>query len=81
VSSVPGGRLRVVPPSMADRSLPYRASACALLMEAFERKGNIAEALRVYESRRGLLREELGAAPSPTVRHMHERLLTGQSVG
>jgi DNA-binding SARP family transcriptional activator len=66
---------------MADRSLPYRASADALLIEAFERKGNIAEALRAYGSLRGLLREELGAAPSPTVRHMHERLLTRQSVG
>jgi hypothetical protein len=28
-----------------------------------------------------MLREELGAAPSPTVQHMHERLLTRQSVG
>ena len=60
---------------------PYRESAYALLMQAFERQGNIAEALRVYESLRGLLREELGAAPSPTVQHMHERLLTHESVG
>ncbi|MGZ6256623.1 MAG: AfsR/SARP family transcriptional regulator [Candidatus Limnocylindria bacterium] len=60
---------------------PYRESAYALLMQAFERQGNIAEALRVYESLRGLLREELGAAPSPTVQQMHERLLTHQSVG
>jgi DNA-binding SARP family transcriptional activator len=55
---------------------PYRESGYALLMEAFERQGNIAEALRVYESLRGLLREELGAAPSPTVQQMHQRLLT-----
>ena len=55
---------------------PYRESAYALLMQAFERQGNIAEALRVYESLRGLLREELGAAPSPTVQRVHERLLT-----
>jgi DNA-binding SARP family transcriptional activator len=60
---------------------PYRESGYALLMEAFERQGNIAEALRVYESLRGLLREELGAAPSPTVQQMHERLLTRESVG
>ena len=60
---------------------PYRESAYVLLMEAFERQGNIAEALRVYESLRGLLREELGAAPSPAVQHVHERLLTHQSVG
>jgi DNA-binding SARP family transcriptional activator len=60
---------------------PYRESAYALLMDAFERQGNIAEALRVYESLRGLLREQLGAAPSPTVQQMHQRLLTHESVG
>jgi DNA-binding SARP family transcriptional activator len=60
---------------------PYRESGYALLMEVFETQGNIAEALRVYESLRGLLREELGAAPSPTVQQMHERLLTHDSVG
>ncbi len=60
---------------------PYRENGYALLMEAFEIEGNIAEALRVYESLRGLLREELGAAPSPTVQQMHERLLTHESVG
>jgi DNA-binding SARP family transcriptional activator len=59
---------------------PFRESGYALLMEAFERQGNIAEALRVYESLRGLLREELGAAPSPTVQRVHERLLTYGSV-
>jgi DNA-binding SARP family transcriptional activator len=59
---------------------PFRESGYALLMEAFERQGNIAEALRVYERLRGLLREELGAAPSPTVQRVHERLLTHGSV-
>ena len=54
---------------------PYRESGYAMLMEALERQGNIAEALRVYERLRGLLREELGAAPSPTVQRVHERLL------
>jgi SARP family transcriptional regulator, regulator of embCAB operon len=59
---------------------PYRESAYAVLMEALERQGNIAEALRVYESLRGLLRQELGAAPSPAVQRVHERLLTHDSV-
>jgi len=59
---------------------PYRESGYAVLMEAFERQGNIAEALRVYEGLRGLLREELGAAPSPAVQRVHERLLTHDSV-
>jgi DNA-binding SARP family transcriptional activator len=60
---------------------PYRESGYAMLMEAFEREGNIAEALRVYESLRGLLREELGAAPSPAVQRVHERLLSHHSGG
>ena len=55
---------------------PYRESGYAVLMEAFERQGNVAEGLRVYESLRGLLREELGAAPSPAVQRVHERLLS-----
>jgi DNA-binding SARP family transcriptional activator len=58
---------------------PYRESGYAVLMEAFERQGNIAEGLRIYERLRSLLREELGAAPSPTVQRVHERLLTHDS--
>ena len=54
---------------------PYRESGYTALMEAFEGEGNIAEGLRVYERLRGLLHEELGAAPSPAVRQVHERLL------
>jgi DNA-binding SARP family transcriptional activator len=60
---------------------PYRESGYALLMEALERQGNAAEALRVYEGLRHLLREELGAAPSPAVQRVHERLLSRESVG
>ena len=60
---------------------PYRESGYEVLMEAFERQGHIAEALRVYESLRGLLREELGAAPSPAVQRVHKRLLSPGSVG
>ena len=54
---------------------PYRETGYAVLMQAFERQGNIAEGLRVYERLRSLLRDELGAAPSPTVQQVHERLL------
>ena len=60
---------------------PYRESGYAVLMEALETQGNIAEALRVYERLRGLLREELGAAPSPTVQRVHRRLLSNDVRG
>ena len=59
---------------------PYRESGYALLMEALEQQGNLAEALRVYENLRGLLRDELGAAPSPAVQHVHRRVLNRGSV-
>jgi DNA-binding SARP family transcriptional activator len=60
---------------------PYRESGYTVLMEALERQGNIAEALWVYESLRGLLRRELGTAPSLTVQRVHERLLSPDSAG
>ena len=72
-------RLVPNPRRLIDLS-PYRESGYAVLMEALERQGNVAEALRVYERLRSLLREELGAAPSPAVQRMHDRLLTN-SVG
>jgi hypothetical protein len=46
-----------------------------LLMEALERRGNVAEALRTYERLRGLLRQELGVAPGPAVQAVRARLL------
>lgn len=54
---------------------PYRETGHRILMEALERRGNLAEALRVYERLRVLLREELGIAPSPDLRAVHRRLL------
>ena len=54
---------------------PYRESGHRILMEALERRGNVAEALRVYDRLRVLLREELGIAPSPAVQSVYRRLL------
>jgi DNA-binding SARP family transcriptional activator len=56
---------------------PYRETAHHILIEALERRGNIAEALRAYERLRVLLREELGIAPSPALQAVHQRLLQG----
>jgi len=60
---------------MLTELAPYRKTGHRLLMEALERRGNLAEALRAYEHLRVLLREELGIAPSPTVQAVHRRLL------
>ena len=60
---------------MLTELAPYRESGHRILMEALERRGNVAEALRAYERLRALLRDELGVAPSPDVQAVHRRLL------
>jgi DNA-binding SARP family transcriptional activator len=54
---------------------PLRESGYRLLMKALEARGNVAEALRVYETARERLREELGVAPAQELRSIHRRLL------
>jgi SARP family transcriptional regulator, regulator of embCAB operon len=54
---------------------PYRETGHRILMEALERRGNVAEALLAYDRLRVLLRDELGVAPSPTVQSIHRRLV------
>jgi DNA-binding SARP family transcriptional activator len=54
---------------------PYRETGYRILMEALEQRGNVAEALRVYDRLRVLLRDELGIAPSPPVQNVYRRLL------
>jgi SARP family transcriptional regulator, regulator of embCAB operon len=60
---------------MLTELAPYRETAHNILIEALERRGNVAEALLAYERLRILLREELGIAPSPTLQAVHRRLL------
>jgi SARP family transcriptional regulator, regulator of embCAB operon len=59
---------------LIDRA-PFRESGYRLLMEVKAARGNLAEALHVYERLRVLLREDLGVAPSPAVQAVHRRLL------
>ena len=54
---------------------PYRESGYVLLMEALSARGNGAEALRVFDGLRTLLRDELGTNPSPEAIAAHDRLL------
>jgi DNA-binding SARP family transcriptional activator len=46
---------------------PYRESGYALQMEIHAARGDTAEALRVYDAVRVLLRDELGVLPSPAL--------------
>ena len=57
------------------RLAPYRESGYRLLMQALACRGNSAEALVVYERLRTVLRDELGATPSPATQALHRRLL------
>jgi SARP family transcriptional regulator, regulator of embCAB operon len=54
---------------------PYRETGHRILMEALERRGNVAEALRAYERLRVRLREELAVEPSSPVQDVYKRLL------
>jgi SARP family transcriptional regulator, regulator of embCAB operon len=60
---------------------PYRETGHQILMEALERRGNLAEALRAYDRLRVLLRVELGIAPSPSLQAVHRRLLLQSTDG
>ena len=44
-------------------------------MQALACQGNIAEALSVYASLRGVLRDELGVSPSPKIQALYDDLL------
>src|ERR671931_1206682 len=56
---------------------PFRESGYARLMEIHEARGNVAEAVRVFDELRVLLRDELGTAPSGPIVALNERLLRG----
>jgi DNA-binding SARP family transcriptional activator/tetratricopeptide (TPR) repeat protein len=54
---------------------PFRESGHRYLMQVLESRGDVAEALRVYERLRRLLRDELGTAPAAELQSVHARLL------
>jgi SARP family transcriptional regulator, regulator of embCAB operon len=58
---------------------PLRESGYRLVMQSLAHRGNLAEALRVYEQARAVLREELGIAPGPALRELHAQLLQTSS--
>jgi DNA-binding SARP family transcriptional activator/DNA-binding CsgD family transcriptional regulator len=76
------GGAELVPAETAARNAiereRFRESAYAALMEILAARGNLAEALRVYETVRTLLRDELGTVPSPQLRALSDRLLCAE---
>jgi DNA-binding SARP family transcriptional activator len=59
---------------------PFREVGYRLLMEVLAARAEVAEALRVYDRLRLLLRDELGIAPSTESQALHRRLLLEGSV-
>ncbi|HWC85220.1 MAG TPA: AAA family ATPase [Solirubrobacteraceae bacterium] len=61
---------------------PFRESGYGLLMDVHAARGDVAEALLVYERLRALLQSELGIPPSPRIAARHGELLqVGAEVG
>lgn len=54
---------------------PFRESGYLHLMRALAAQDNVAEAVRVHERLRGLLRDELGTTPSTPVRELYQELV------
>ena len=76
------GGMELVSAERSGRALvelePYRESGHRLLMEVLAAEGNDADALRIYDRLRLLLREELGTAAAAT-QALHKRLLQLQA--
>lgn len=75
------GGTEIVAAERAGRELvaraPYRENGYRCLMQALSRTGNTAEALRVFEELRTLLREQLGISPSTETLKLHLELVSG----
>lgn len=73
------GGMELVSAERSGRALvelePYRESGYRLLMEVLAAEGNDADALRIYDRLRRLLREELGTAPAAATQALHKQLL------
>jgi DNA-binding SARP family transcriptional activator len=54
---------------------PFRESGWRVLIRAVDARGNRAEALKLYDELRTLLREELGSGPSAATQDLHKTLL------
>ncbi len=79
VAAIEIGGAEVAAAERASRRLierqPYRESAYRLLMRVMAERGNVADALRIYEQLKMILTEELGVSPSPQTQALQLSLL------
>ena len=59
---------------------PVCETGYGLLMRALAARGNVPDALRVYERARTVLRDELGIPPGPAIVSLHSALLESRAV-
>ena len=59
---------------------PLRETGCSMLMRALAARGQVPEALRVYERARTVLRDELGIPPGAAIASLHTQLLERREV-
>ncbi|WP_327592665.1 AfsR/SARP family transcriptional regulator [Streptomyces chartreusis] len=57
---------------------PLRERVCGLLMTALYGAGRQSQALTIYHTTSHMLRQRLGVSPSPELRQVHERILSGR---
>jgi predicted ATPase/DNA-binding SARP family transcriptional activator len=77
-----GGRALQHAEQVARRAVarePFRESVHEALMKVLVARGDMAEALRVFDALRVRLRDELGAAPSRPLLALHQRMLTEEA--
>ncbi|MBB5960314.1 DNA-binding SARP family transcriptional activator [Saccharothrix tamanrassetensis] len=76
---VGAGRHVQVLPQLEDLALrhPRRERLVGLLMEVLYRVGRRADAVKCFQRTRELLVSEVGLDPGHALRHLHERILTG----
>lgn len=58
---------------------PLNEQGYRLLMQSLAVRGNVADALLVYERLRAVMRRELGATPSALTQALHRKILTGSA--